>query len=528
MNSLRRGVDGEEALSTAFSKTFPFADELRCTIHSKRNVEGKLSEFALPSQTKNVIINDIYGLVEGTHHQEGLIHSDDSDTFLPLTESIKTKWDSLEKPHLPNNVKAPRFHTWFVANVSLYMRKCMISDIRLRNNIDSNFTTNQSESLNSMLGKHVNFKAHRLDEFLNMMKVFYDDQEEEVRSAFIGEGDFLLSDRFEQFRCGEDYYTMDQNARNTWEKAFYRSTVSDNQNNQRKVKPAELGTAIPGLDEKHSFNIVRKANGLIASNGVVPFTETSFHVKNSDGNRPHYVMLKGDLFMCDNNDKRFGCISYAGNHVCSHTYAAALYTNKVKSFMDALEKKSGTSSSPNLTNIANFGLKEGAGKKSGTKRTRKSRKADTETVTSVTDQHKSPIRLKIKRTSSDTHTVVTPSTKEFHLSLLADHPRVTSCGGCPYRFPCTSDKMPFPPPDDLIIYHIEQATWRDKTSGVLRVSNRPQNRYYHPNMQCVRKGNNGSNISFSFQNLEYSDIKNWLTNEHLNLLHKNFGEHIDV
>ena len=328
-----------------------------------------------------------------------------------------------------------------------------------------------------MLRKHVNFKAHRLDEFLNMMKVFYDDQEEEVRSAFIGEGDFLLSDRFEQFRCGEDYYTMDQNARNTWEKAFYRSTVSDNQNNQRKVKPAELGTAIPGLDEKHSFNIVRKANGLIASNGVVPFTETSFHVQNSDGNRPHYVMLKGDLFMCDNNDKRFGCISYAGNHVCSHTYAAALHTNKVKSFMDALEKKRGTSSSPNLTNIANFGLKEGAGEKSGTKRTRKSRKADTETVSAVTDQHKSPIRLKIKRTSSDTHTVVTPSTKEFHLSLLADHPRVTSCGGCPYRFPRTSDKMPFPPPDDLIIYHIEQATWRDKTSGVLRVSNRPQNRY---------------------------------------------------
>ena len=97
-------------------------------------------------------------------------------------------------------MKPPRFHTWFVANVSPYMRKCMISDIRLHNNIDSNFTTNQSD---------------RLDEFLNMMKVFYDDQEEEVGSAFIGEGDFILSDSFEQFRCGEDYYTMDQNARNT-------------------------------------------------------------------------------------------------------------------------------------------------------------------------------------------------------------------------------------------------------------------------------------------------------------------------
>ena len=514
------GVDGEEALCSAFSKTFPFADELRCTIHSKRNVEGKLTEFAVSSQAKDVILNDIYGLTEGTYHQQGLIHAEDSDTFLALTESIKSKWESLERPHLPNSAKSCRFQPWFVANISPYMRKSMMNDVRLRNNVKGHFTTNQSESLNSVLRKHTNYKAHQLVDFLNLMKGFYEDQEEEVRSEFIGEGDFSMSDTFCQFHCGEEYYTMNQEACDSWEKAFYKCTITNIQNSP-KISSIVDNNVIPGLDRKHSFNIIQKAKKIISSNGVVPFSEDSFHVTNSDGNRPHFIEVKGDLFVCDDKDRRFGCISFAGNGVCAHTYAVALYKDSIPTFMAALENKLGSSSSANLTKIAHFGLKEGAGKKSGNVRYRK-RKDGGEifTSTTITEQQRSSLKLKIMKTDMNTLIAVRPSTKDFHLSLLGDHPRVSSCGGCPYKFPRKTDKKPFPAPDDLVIYHIEEATWRDKDSAILRVSNRPQNQYYHPTMQCVRKGNNGANTSFFYENLETTSIKSRLEDEHLEVIAK--------
>ena len=110
--------------------------------------------------------------------------------------------------------------------------------------------------------------------------------------------------------------------------------------------------------------------------------------------------------------------------------------------------------------------------------------------------------------------------KEFILVNLKDHPRVTSCGGCPYPFPRVN-KQTYPPPDDIVIAHKEQSVWRDRATGVLRKSNKAANRYYHPNIQCVRKGNNGGNNSFSFKDLDITTIE--LLDEHKALIQRNFG-----
>ena len=55
---------------------------------------------------------------------------------------------------------------------------------------------------------------------------------------------------------------------------------------------------------------------------------------------------------------------------------------------------------------------------------------------------------------------------------LKDHPRVHSCGGCPYQF-----MKSYPPPDDIIIAHKKYDSWRDAQAGVLRRSNNLANRY---------------------------------------------------
>eukprot|EP00111_Clytia_hemisphaerica_P017048 TCONS_00050521-protein len=144
------GTDGEATLQSAFSKTFPFSDQLRCFIHSKRNVEEKLKELALPMTSKQTIIHDIFGKVEGTHKIEGLADAPDANMFDIYVESIKNKWDDIELPHVPKNL-SPKFHEWFTKNVVPYMRSHMLTNIRQRNGISEDFSTNQSESLNAKI-----------------------------------------------------------------------------------------------------------------------------------------------------------------------------------------------------------------------------------------------------------------------------------------------------------------------------------------------------------------------------------------
>ena len=56
------GTDGEHNLASTFAKNFPFANQLRCFIHTKRNIGERLN--TLPACERNIIIQDIFGKVE--------------------------------------------------------------------------------------------------------------------------------------------------------------------------------------------------------------------------------------------------------------------------------------------------------------------------------------------------------------------------------------------------------------------------------------------------------------------------------
>ena len=59
-------------------------------IHTfKINVEEMLN--TLPARERNIIVQDIFGKLEGTHKYEGSVHAADTDIFTVLTESIKDK-----------------------------------------------------------------------------------------------------------------------------------------------------------------------------------------------------------------------------------------------------------------------------------------------------------------------------------------------------------------------------------------------------------------------------------------------------
>ena len=175
----------------------------------------------------------------------------------------------------------------------------------------------------------------------------------------------------------------------------------------------------------------------------------------------------GDLYVIIGAN---GCIGFSGSGVCSHTVAFAKYSGKFNAYMQYLDKRLSGKCFRNLTNIAQYGIKSGAGIKSGSQRNRKRKPVILETVTSI--QQNSPVKkLKIIR-HNDTLVAVQQRNKGFVLVSSKYHPRVCSCGGCPYQF-----MKSYTPPDDIAIAHIEYGSWRDAQTGVLRRSNNLANRY---------------------------------------------------
>ena len=49
----------------------------------------------LPARERNIIVQDIFGKLEGTHKYKGSVHAADTDIFTVLTESIKDKWNRI-------------------------------------------------------------------------------------------------------------------------------------------------------------------------------------------------------------------------------------------------------------------------------------------------------------------------------------------------------------------------------------------------------------------------------------------------
>ena len=66
------GTDGDQALIEAFSRNFSEAKQLRCFIHLKQNISGKLKDTGMPPSVCQEFISDIFG---NAMTEEGLVDS---------------------------------------------------------------------------------------------------------------------------------------------------------------------------------------------------------------------------------------------------------------------------------------------------------------------------------------------------------------------------------------------------------------------------------------------------------------------
>ena len=110
------------------------------------------------------------------------------------------------------------------------------------------------------------------------------------------------------------------------------------------------------------------ADSIIDKDDIAPFTAQvgSYHVNNLQGRRSHFVEECKDWgFVCDNRDKRYGCIGFTGSGVFSHTVAVVEYSGKFNAYMQYLDEKIRDKSSRNLRKIAKYGIEAGSARKKG-------------------------------------------------------------------------------------------------------------------------------------------------------------------
>ena len=209
------GTDGEKALVDAFSHEFRYAIHLTCFIHFRQNIKRKLQELQYPDSAIKEVLGDIFGCTQGDTFSEGLVDSNSDEEFDKKLCLLKQRWQQLEAAHsIESSV-----YDWFLQYKALIMKTTMIKSIREEAGLGlppEPFTTNASETINSVIKAHVNYKPSQLMEFVGKLKELIDEQEREIERAVIKRGKYRLKEAYSYLEINEsDWFKMTKEQRQT-------------------------------------------------------------------------------------------------------------------------------------------------------------------------------------------------------------------------------------------------------------------------------------------------------------------------
>lgn len=403
------GTDGEAALVDAFSHEFHYAIRLTCFIHFRRNIKKRLHDQGFPESEARVVLDDIFGCQQGHVFSEGLVDCKSEEEFSSKLSSLELRWDNIEGA---NPSIQPGFFTWFCTYKVETMKSTMLQPVREEAGLGcppQTFTTNASETVNSILKCHFQHKSCQLLEFVSKLKDVVDEQEKEVERAVIGRGKYRFKEQYQHLVISEErwFRMTEQQRRKHLQKVA--STAVDSTGGLcsvpiggnspcaststfpqiRSSGPSHSSSAPPHSSSGPSQNtnsastelgltsasvatdlnvpipcldgIWQKALELINTPGSIGpapgFPDEGRMVLSRSGQRPHFVTRckKDGKFKCDSD-----CANFKSLGICSHTVAVAQVHNQLSSFVAALKK---ATKKPNFTSLATHGMPTGRGKK---------------------------------------------------------------------------------------------------------------------------------------------------------------------
>ena len=415
------GTDGDPALIDAFTHNFPYAKQLRCFIHLKRNVTEKLKERGIPNDVADEFLADIFGKRVGNTYEEGLVDSCNESDFKVRLDRCKQLWLNRESAYLrPGQLSFYDYFLKYYADVVCYN---MLKDLRTVAGLGSppaKFTTNGSESINALVKRKVNFKETEWPEFNSEMKQIVGGQREETIRALSGRGRYRLCKPYDHLKVDPlKWVHMTPEQRKAHLKIFdsaalrivsgtmHRSHVRQqttcettlslehipcvhspcnrdtDTTTEREVCTLSVAAEESGIETLSFETIhaiwVKAEQYLISEKDIVPApgnNSKAMMVASQSSNVPHFVCSSSDgQYYCDN-----GCLQWKSSKICSHTVAVAEKNGDLHAF---LQWYICTNQEPNITSVAMSGLPSGRGRKGGVpkrKRNTASQKTQPEVV----------------------------------------------------------------------------------------------------------------------------------------------------
>ena len=174
---------------------------LRCFRHSYENILSKLRDLHISDNAREEIINDIFGKTTSDEQQLGLADAEYDDDFDVKLESVKLRWNNLEKLYsclLSDESFDLCFYDLFLWYKAQEIKECMIKNVRKKVGLAENetFYTNTSEFVNRMKGK---ISKSGLNEFIDKLLELVNTQENEMKRVVCHTGEWKLHLDYNEF-----------------------------------------------------------------------------------------------------------------------------------------------------------------------------------------------------------------------------------------------------------------------------------------------------------------------------------------
>ncbi len=181
------GTDAEKALIKGLKKgeSFKESNQLICMIHSKTNCETKLTKCGVQEKNRRKILRSIYCEDKGEKRYEALVDTENEEEYEEHLAELKDWWDQWE---INDTGKEPEFSSWFIKNKSTQVKETMLKPARqaaVLGYIPRQFTNNDSESLNSMIEKHLAGEKPTWDTMPMSMKTLITNKYKQIKMAVL-------------------------------------------------------------------------------------------------------------------------------------------------------------------------------------------------------------------------------------------------------------------------------------------------------------------------------------------------------
>ncbi len=206
-NILVFGTDGDKQLSDAFAVSLPDALHLLCDMHMKDNIYGKIKKLGIDKQIAKDIVSDIFGCRE--QHIPGLVDVTDSQEFENKMDDLMNKWSQAHP-------KGNQFFVYFKKYKAADIMNCMASNLRSMSGLGyppQPYLQNANECLNATIkndlkadlraGRRMNLKP---EEFCQRLQVAAKQQEDQIKMALIGKGEYRLKPEYKHLEVPQQDY----------------------------------------------------------------------------------------------------------------------------------------------------------------------------------------------------------------------------------------------------------------------------------------------------------------------------------